>query len=101
MESFNAATSVYDSRLASAARQVVANDGEMPEQVQTKDGNMDSVSRDALLLTEALRIAHNTPDVRGDKVNSIRAKLAAGTYEIDAGRIAAALLREDSGLFNM
>lgn len=60
-----------------------------------------NVSRDALLLTEALRTAQNTPDVRIDKVEALRAKLANGTYEIDVKRIAASLIREDPGLFRV
>lgn len=59
----------------------------------------DAAERDAILFTTALRGAHNAPDIRTQKVEDIRARIANGTYAIDAKRIAAALLREDPELF--
>lgn len=43
---------------------------------------------------KAFDIAKNTPDVREDRVAEIKAKLQAGTYEVDSGKIADGMLRE-------
>ena len=60
-----------------------------------------SVSQDALLLTEARLTAQNTPDVRADKVESLRIQVADGTYKPDSRLIAASLIREEPGLFQI
>lgn len=65
-------------------------DGEAPR---------DEADRDALLFTAALRGARNAPDAREDRIAAIRAAIAGGSYEIDAKRIAIALIREDPWLF--
>ena len=64
-------------------------------------GDTVSVSQDALLLTEARRTAQSTPDVRADKVESLRQQVAAGTYVVDSRRIAESLIREEPGLFQL
>lgn len=64
-------------------------------------GDTISVSRDALLLTEARRTAQNTPDVRADRVAELRAQVANGTYNIDAQAIAESLVREEPSLFRI
>ena len=56
-------------------------------------------SHDALLLTEALQVAQNTTDIRADKVEKLRAQIAAGTYEIDNYKLACAILGEEPQLF--
>lgn len=43
---------------------------------------------------KAFDIAKNTPDVREDRVAELKAKIQAGTYEIDSGKIADGMLRE-------
>ena len=43
---------------------------------------------------KALGIAKRTPDIRSDKVDAIKKQLAAGTYEVDPGRIADGIARE-------
>jgi flagellar biosynthesis anti-sigma factor FlgM len=43
---------------------------------------------------KAFEIAKNTPDVREDKVAAIKAKIQAGTYEVDSGKIVDGMLRE-------
>jgi negative regulator of flagellin synthesis FlgM len=43
---------------------------------------------------KAFDIAKNTPDVREDRVAEIKAKIQAGTYEVDSGKIADGMLRE-------
>lgn len=62
-------------------------------------GDSISVSQDALLLSEAHRVAQNTPDVRADKVEALRLQVANGTYKADSRLIAANLLREEPALF--
>lgn len=62
-------------------------------------GDTVKVSQDALLLTEARRTAQNAPDVRTEKVEELRIKVADGTYKPDSRLIASALLREEPGLF--
>ncbi|MDE5832656.1 MAG: flagellar biosynthesis anti-sigma factor FlgM [Desulfovibrio sp.] len=76
------------------------NLGQIPE-AQEPDPTGEDAERDGILYTTALRVAHNAPEVRAAKVESIRAALAAGSYVIDAKRIAAALIREDPDLFRI
>lgn len=64
-------------------------------------GDTVSVSQDALLLTEARRAAQSAPDVRADKVESLRIQVADGTYKPDSRLIAANLIREEPGLFQI
>lgn len=60
-----------------------------------------SVSRDGRLIHEAIKSASATPDLRRDKIAAIRERIANGTYEIDAKRIAKSLIREEPGLFRL
>ncbi len=62
-------------------------------------GDKVSVSSDALLRTEAYKAASAAPDVRRDKVDEIRERLAAGDYHIDNRRIAARLVESELALF--
>ena len=57
------------------------------------------VSRDGFLLTEALRTAQETPDIRQGKIDALKARIAAGEYEVDPLALATALVREDGMLF--
>jgi negative regulator of flagellin synthesis FlgM len=43
---------------------------------------------------KSFEIAKNTPDVREEKVAAIKAKIQAGTYDVDSGKIADGMLRE-------
>ncbi len=43
---------------------------------------------------KAFDIAKNTPDIREDRVASLKAKIDAGAYEVDSGKIADGMLRE-------
>ncbi len=72
-----------------------------PAEENSSGGDTISVSRDALLLTEARRTAQNTPDVRADRVAELRAQVANGTYTIDAQAIAESLVREEPSLFRI
>jgi negative regulator of flagellin synthesis FlgM len=57
-----------------------------------------SISADAKERAEAQKkafdIAKSTPDIREDRVADIKARIAAGTYQIDSGNIADGMLRE-------
>lgn len=59
-----------------------------------------AMAHSSLLITEALSVAHNAPDVREDRVEAIRAQLAEGAYEIDIKQLAENLIRENPGLFD-
>jgi negative regulator of flagellin synthesis FlgM len=43
---------------------------------------------------KAFDIAKSTPDIREDRVADIKARIAAGTYQVDSGQIADGMLRE-------
>lgn len=57
------------------------------------------VSHNARLMTEAYRVAQESPDARADKIAAIAAKIANGDYKIDAKKIAVSLIRENPDLF--
>lgn len=59
----------------------------------------DAMRRKSLLMTEALAAAHNAPDTRQARIEALRARIADGSYEIDAMSLAKALIRENPGLF--
>lgn len=56
-------------------------------------------TRDGFLLTEALRVAERTPDIRKSKVEALKARIASGEYEVDALALARALVKEEGALF--
>ncbi|MDE5878500.1 MAG: flagellar biosynthesis anti-sigma factor FlgM [Desulfovibrio sp.] len=89
-----ATTGAEKSEGAAASRARPAEDG-------AGGGDTISVSRDALLLTEARRTAQNAPDVRAERVAELRAQVANGTYNIDAQAIAESLVREEPSLFRI
>lgn len=60
-----------------------------------------NVSSSGRLINEALKSAHSSPDLRQEKIAAIREKIANGTYQIDARRIARCLIREEPGLFQI
>lgn len=64
-------------------------------------GDVVTVSHDARLLAEANRVAQDAPDVRADKVASLRIQVQNGTYRPDSRLIASALIDEEPGLFMM
>lgn len=73
--------------------------GQSQETDKSTQGDRVSVSQDAVLLTEARRTAQATPDVRQEKVDALKGKVASGTYSIDTTQLASNLLKEESGLF--
>lgn len=60
-----------------------------------------SVSRDAMLLTEALRSAQTAPDCRNEKIAVLRAQVTNDTYRPDSMTIAHALLRDEREIFGV
>lgn len=57
------------------------------------------LARSSMLLTQALAAAHSAPDIREERVASIKARLAAGAYEVDSMALAEAIINENPGLF--
>ena len=86
-----AATPFFDSYGTSASLLMSARDA----------GGSGTDSTNGRLITEALKSAHSSPDLRHDKIAAIRERIANGTYEIDARRIARCLIREEPGLFQI
>lgn len=73
--------------------------GKSQETDNSAQGDRVSVSQDAVLLTEARRTAQAAPDVRQEKVDALKQRVASGTYSIDSNQLAANLLKEEGGLF--
>lgn len=73
--------------------------GQPAENIQPAEKDKISMSREALLLTEALRAAQNAPDVRTDKVASLKSAIENGTYNINARLIAERIAVEEISIF--
>lgn len=65
---------------------------------KAKGGDKVSLSDEARLRTEAFQEAQSAPEVRREKVEAIKAKVAAGEYEIDNQKIAENLVKDDLDL---
>lgn len=63
-------------------------------------GDRVSVSAAALLRTEAYKAAQNAPDIRQTKVNEIKERVEAGTYQVDSRNVAKKLLQNEVELFH-
>lgn len=61
----------------------------------------DPADRLQTLLNVALATAHSAPDTRQDRIAALRARIAAGSYEINPRKIAEGLLRENPELFKI
>ena len=64
--------------------------GDLASNVQISEG---AKSR-AEAQQKALEIARGTPDIREDRVASLKKQIQDGTYQIDSGKIADGILRE-------
>lgn len=62
-------------------------------------GDRVSVSRNAVLATEALQVAMSTSDIRQEKVDALKKEVASGTYRMDNTKIATKLVQSELGLF--
>jgi flagellar biosynthesis anti-sigma factor FlgM len=59
------------------------------------DVNISSHAKDrAVAFQKALDIAKATPDIREDRVKALKEQIQNGTYKVDSGDIADAMLRE-------
>jgi negative regulator of flagellin synthesis FlgM len=81
-------------KAASARRAAQAG----PESAAGIRGDVVTVSSEAVLLTEAYRAAGAAPDIRQEKVNSIKERVASGAYEPDSRAIARKLLESEAFL---
>ena len=95
----NAAVGVTSGKVSEnkAAEKGQSKDGAKQTRGKGKgfDVNLSSQAKNiAESRAKALEIAKNTPDVRMDKVASIKEQIANGTYKVDSGRIADGMLRE-------
>jgi len=58
-----------------------------------------TLSDNAKLVSQATKDAQDAPDVRADKVASLKAQVEAGTYQPDSTKIAEKMLTMESDLF--
>ncbi len=91
------------SRLAERP-EITAVQGQQAQKAQgprqpAKSSDKVSVSPEAMLRTEAYKTAMTSADVRQERVNAIKARIADGSYTIDTKKIAMALLTEDAVTF--
>lgn len=94
-----AAQAKLESPMARIRFQEHPRDFERQQPAIRSQAETDPMTREGLLMTEALAAAHNAPDIRSERVQAIAAGIANGTYVIDPLRIAEALIRENPGLF--
>ena len=69
------------------------------EAARTDSGDRTSVSPEAKLRAEGYSAALAAPEVRTEAVAALKAKIAAGEYQIDARNIAEKMLQEEADLF--
>ncbi len=87
-------TRLYAQRLQAAEkpqqREAAAASRDKAEQNQDKV----EISAEALLLQKGVEVALSAEDVRWDKVNALRQRIARGTYEVPVKQLAQRLLGE-------
>jgi negative regulator of flagellin synthesis FlgM len=76
-----------------AARSAVPEPDVKPEK-QEKPGDVVQLSDRARLAARATELAQAAPEIRQDKVDSIKARLSAGTYNVSGQVVAEALIRK-------
>jgi len=52
------------------------------------------ISERAQLMKQAMELARNTPDVRKDKIESLKKSVKDGTYQVDSSKVADRLVEE-------
>jgi negative regulator of flagellin synthesis FlgM len=71
------------------------------ESTQGQSGAAVEISERAQLMKQAMDIARNSPDVRKDKIESLKKSIKEGTYQVESSKIADRLvddhLRSDFG----
>lgn len=90
----------YRAQMEATSATRAKDTGGAPKTTTPPQGDRISVSPDAMLRTEAYKVASNAPDVRQEKVNSLRERVASGTYQIDNRRIASKLVQSEMALFS-
>jgi negative regulator of flagellin synthesis FlgM len=75
-----------------------ANDGLAATASAPKTSDQVTLTSSARTLQKAEETIAKTPVVNTDKVDSVKQRLSAGTYQIDAGRVADKLLQYERGL---
>lgn len=58
------------------------------------DGDRTTLSSDTASLQSLVGTAMNSPEIRQDKVDSFRASISNGSYELDANKIASSMIDE-------
>jgi flagellar biosynthesis anti-sigma factor FlgM len=54
------------------------------------------ISRDARRTEELITVIGSLPDIRNDRIKSVRDSIESGTYRINSGKIAERILEEGS-----
>lgn len=83
-------------RLLHGSFQITARE---PMEQDRSNSELVDLSHDSILMTEALACAHNAPDTRQERIDALKARIAAGEYEIDSLELASNIIRENPGLF--
>ena len=58
------------------------------------DGDRTTLSSDTASLQSLVSTAMNSPEIRQDKVDSLRASISSGNYQLDANKIASSMINE-------
>ncbi len=85
---------------AGSASQVQSAQGAQNVQAASARGDVISVSNEGMLRTEALKTAMSTSDIRQEKINAIKDRIASGTYAIDTKKLAFNLLKDETILLH-
>jgi len=64
------------------------------EPVTKKEGDKVELSAEAKQIQAASKLLKSMPEIREEKVATIRNQIETGTYQMDAGKIAVAMLTE-------
>lgn len=68
-----------------------------PSSDKTVRGATVEISDRAKLMKQATDIAHQTPDIRKEKIAALKKSIHEGTYHVDSGAIADRLVEEHLG----
>jgi negative regulator of flagellin synthesis FlgM len=90
----------FDAKAEAVPRQKtgVAGQAQTPGQTPGQAGDRVSLSPSALLHTTAHAAANAAPDIRQEKVDNIKDRLADGSYAVDAKKIAEKLVQSEAFL---
>jgi negative regulator of flagellin synthesis FlgM len=74
------------------------NDAAAPKAAASQSGDQVTLTTSARSLQKLEEAIAKTPVVNSDKVAAVRQSVNSGTYQVDANRVAAKLLKFESGL---